>query len=324
MAQLDPTRYKRLTKSVEYGVSDGLYWDSANNELVLVIDDTVKFKLPQSQTANYALISDGTDVEPAAVAGSVLALPSEARGDVIRRGASAWERHAAKASGQILIGDGTDVVSTAVTGDVTITGGGVTAIGATKVTNAMLAGSVTRAKLLQEASASYVIPITEMRVWDARQTVLPGTAANDDMAIVTGAFGTDAPTLQGVDFGGTSTDEKCAFQFRLPPEYDAGETIIIRLACAMLTTVSDGTATVDVECHKCDGEGAVGSDLCATAAQSINSLSNDTVQFTITPTGLTPGTLLDIRLSFAGSDVGNLGVMIPEISEVAVLLDIKG
>lgn len=52
-------------------------------------------------------------------------------------------------AGDILIGSGTQVASQPVTGDVTITSGGVTSIGATKVTNAMLAGSIAAAKLIE-------------------------------------------------------------------------------------------------------------------------------------------------------------------------------
>lgn len=181
-----------------------------------------------------------------------------------------------------------------------------------------------RSQLLQQDLVLYTVDLTMMRVHDARHTILPGTAAADDMAIITGTPGTDAPTLQGVDFGGGSTDEKCAFAFALPPEYVSGETITVRVRGAMLTTLSDGTATVDVEAWKENGDGAVGSDICTTAAQSINSLTPANKDFTITPTGLVAGDVLQIRLSFAGSDVGNLGVMIPEISRVQLLLDIKG
>lgn len=184
--------------------------------------------------------------------------------------------------------------------------------------------SVARSSLGQDDLKPYPIDFTAMRVHDARHTVLPNTAANDDMALITGTPGTDAPTLQGVDFGGTSTDEKAAFTFALPAEYVDGETITVRVKAAMLTTVSDGTATVDVECWKRDGSGAVGSDICATAAQSINSLTPANKDFTITPTGLVAGDVLEIRLSFGGSDTGNLGVMIPEISDVRVLCDVKG
>jgi len=190
---------------------------------------------------------------------------------------------------------------------------------------ASITGTVARSNLVQDDAAPYVIDlVTDMRVFDARQTNLPGTAANDDMGLITGTPGTDAPTLQGVDFGGTSTDEKCAFTFRLPAEYVSGETITLRVRAAMLTTLSDGTATVDAQVYKEDGAGAVGADICATAAQSINSLTPANKDFTITPTGLVAGDVLQVVLAFGGSDVGNLGVMIPEISKVTMLLDVKG
>jgi hypothetical protein len=51
-------------------------------------------------------------------------------------------------SGHLLIGSGTDWVTKAVSGDITISSLGVTAIGATKVTNAMLAGSIAASKLI--------------------------------------------------------------------------------------------------------------------------------------------------------------------------------
>jgi hypothetical protein len=190
--------------------------------------------------------------------------------------------------------------------------------------DASLVGSVARSQLTQETLVAYQIPLTSLRVHDAMITNLPGTAANDDMGLITGTPGTDVPTLQGVDFGGTSTDEKAAFEFVLPPEYDAGETITVRVRAAMLTTVSDGTATVDVECWKAGDDGAAGSDICATAATTINSLTPGNKDFTITPAGLAAGDRLIFRLAFGGSDTGNVGVMIPEISKLSVLLDIKG
>jgi hypothetical protein len=64
VTQIDPSRYKRLSRPLDYGVSDGLYWDSTNSEMVVVIDDTVKFKVPLSQTSGHVVTSDGTDMEP--------------------------------------------------------------------------------------------------------------------------------------------------------------------------------------------------------------------------------------------------------------------
>lgn len=85
MSQLDPTRYKRLTQSMTYGQSDGLYWDSTNSRLVVAVGDTV-YEAP-------------------------LHLSSQSRGDVIRRGAGAWERLSAKESGYSLVGDSQDITS---------------------------------------------------------------------------------------------------------------------------------------------------------------------------------------------------------------------
>ena len=181
-----------------------------------------------------------------------------------------------------------------------------------------------RSQLIQTANAAYAIPLTSCRVHDALHTLLPGTAANDDMALITGTPGTDAPTLQGVDFGGTTSDEKCAFIWTVPVEYDSGESITVRVRCGVLTTIADTSLTIDCECWKQDGDGAVGSDLCTTAAQSCNSTTVANKDFTITPTGIVAGDTLIFRLSFAGTDSGNLGVMIPEIQSVKVLADIKG
>ena len=144
------------------------------------------------------------------------------------------------------------------------------------------------------------------------------------MALITGTPGTNSLRLQGVDFGGVSTDEKCGFEFVLPPEYVSGGSITVRANAQMNTAVSDGTATLDCECWSDDGDGTVSSDLCTTAAQSINSLTAANKDFVITPTGLVAGDRLFIRLSFAGSDTGNLAVMIPQINAVKVLLDVRG
>ncbi len=50
---------------------------------------------------------------------------STARGDIIRRGASAWNNLSAKSAGAVLLGDGTDVISAALSGDGTLSGAGV-------------------------------------------------------------------------------------------------------------------------------------------------------------------------------------------------------
>ena len=188
-------------------------------------------------------------------------------------------------------------------------------------------GALGRDALAQEASQVYVVPMTAMRVWDAVSSLLPAAATDDDMGLITGTsgFGTDTPTLQSNDFGeGSPTAKYARFFFPLPPEYDDTESITLRLRAGMHTTISDGTATVDVECYEADRDGAVGSDLYTGDAQSINELVHDNIDFTITPTGLAAGDLLDIRLTFGGTDTGTGTAVICEISQIEVLLDVRG
>jgi hypothetical protein len=110
MAQLSSTQYKRLTTGPTYGQSDGLYWDATNSQLALVIGDAIVARIDAAGIA--------ADLE----------VTSEARGDILRRGASAWERLSAKTSGQVLVGNGTDIASVAVSGDATLSSSGTLAL----------------------------------------------------------------------------------------------------------------------------------------------------------------------------------------------------
>lgn len=167
-------------------------------------------------------------------------------------------------------------------------------------------------------TTAFPLNLVEARVWDALDDPSPPTAAADDMAIITGTPGTDAPTLQGADFKTTSPTEKVGFIVTLPDNYIAGEVVTIRVAAGMITTVANGTATVDVNAYEFDGAGAVGSDLCATDAQSMNSLTKANLDFTITPTTLAAGDQLAIILTFGGADSGTGTAVIPEISGISL------
>lgn len=279
-------------------------------------------------SAGYLVAADSTDDELGTLEQIVLATDTVAcvlpidhpgvRHMILSEACSQYQTLYAAASGKVATS------GTLIRGIAMEAGSGDGSVVKVMTARASITGTVARSNLVQDDLKSYPIDFTLMRVFDARQTNLPATAANDDMALITGTPGTDAPTLQGVDFGGTSTDEKCAFSFTLPAEYVDGQTVTLRIKAAMLTTASDGTATVDAQVYKRDGAGAVGADICATVAQSINSLTPTNKDFTITPTGLVAGDVLEIVLAFAGSDTGNVGVMIPEISDVRLLLDVKG
>jgi hypothetical protein len=127
VAQLDPSRYKRLSKALDYGVSDGLYWDNTNSEMVLVIDDTVKLKVPLSQTASRSMVSDGTDTELTAPGGAAIGLTGD---------------------GKVLIGNGTTAAEQAISGDATLSSAGALTVADVTV------GSDATGDLLYKSSAT--------------------------------------------------------------------------------------------------------------------------------------------------------------------------
>lgn len=184
---------------------------------------------------------------------------------------------------------------------------------------------VKRAEIEQDTSQLYVIPWESFRVHDAIATNLPGTAANDDLGLYGNTFGTGSPSIESGDLKAAGATSRYArFQFALPPEYDDGQTVVLRAHAGMNTTVADTTATLDVECYKSDTEAGIGSDLCATGAQSINSLTFADYDFTITASGLVSGDVLDIRLTMAINDGATGTAVIGEIGWLGFLLDIRG
>lgn len=184
----------------------------------------------------------------------------------------------------------------------------------------------TRATILnQDVLVPFPIPFTSMRVWDAVQTLIPGTAANDDLGFVGTTFGSVGPTVTAGDLkaaGATTRRMRC--QVPVPECYEDGQTLNIDVYAGMATTVADVSCTVDVECYRLDKLGAIGSDLCATAATTINSLTIAKKAFTITPTTLAKGDILDLRISIACNDAATATAVTPTIGGIDLVCDIKG
>lgn len=196
------------------------------------------------------------------------------------------------------------------------------------VGNLFVGGDITplreRADILaQEPETPYAIDLTNGRVHDAPQTLI-GTAGNDDLGLSGTTFGTDSVYVTTGDVKNTTTDRKARYQYTLPPEYEAGETMKLRITAGMLTTVASASADLDVEVYSKDGDRTVTGDLCATAAQSINSLTAADKDFTITATSLVPGMELDIRVSIAIVDSATATAVIGTIISMKPLLDIRG
>jgi hypothetical protein len=189
--------------------------------------------------------------------------------------------------------------------------------------------SIARANILTMVELQpFPIPLTSFRVWNAMATLLPAAGATDDLGLVGGSFGTATPSLRTEDLKQEAVNPTLNYArvlVQLPWEYVAGNTVTLRFKAGMITTVADVSATVDCSAYKLqnDPDDALGSDLVTTAATSINSLTFDDINFTVTPSGLSPGDILDVRIVTAVTDTNTLTAVIAGITSAKLLCDVR-
>lgn len=195
--------------------------------------------------------------------------------------------------------------------------------------NAYLAGTlqrqVLRSELAIEESKVYPVPWEAWRVWDAFQTNLPGTSASDDLGLYGGTVGTNCPAIKSYDVksaGAITLKARAAVM--LPAEYQAGQSLKIRASAGMVTTLSDGAATIDFSAYKSDRQGGAGSDLVSTPATSIKSLTLSDKDFVLTATSLSAGDWLDILMTMAITDAAGATAVIGIVGAVELVMSIKG
>lgn len=185
--------------------------------------------------------------------------------------------------------------------------------------------TIARTKLAIDQNACYLIPWEAWRVWDAFATVLPGTAASDDLALIGGTFGTNAPSIQAGDLKAAgATTRRARAVVQIPPEFVTGGTLVIRSHAGMKTTVADTSCTIDFEAYRSDLEDGVGSNLVSTSATTINSTTEADKDFTVDASTLLAGDYLDIRMSITCTDGATVTAVIPFVGSVEILLDIRG
>jgi hypothetical protein len=181
-----------------------------------------------------------------------------------------------------------------------------------------------RSGLTTDAAAVYNVRLTELGV-TATMALLGASAGTPAGAfgLTPGTFGSASPKLIGEAASGNAKSDTARFQSRLPVEYVAGGNVTVRVK-ARVTGLVQVAETIDVSgCYKSDGAAGIGSDLCATAAQTLTATFAN-YDFTITPTTLNPGDLLDIQLTGALDDTGATNNKLIEIGAVQLLLDVKG
>lgn len=172
----------------------------------------------------------------------------------------------------------------------------------------------------------FPIPLTDFRVWDNMASLLPTAGATDDLGLIEGTFGSATPSLRTEDLKAAgATNNRARALIQLPWEYVAAQTVTLRFKAGMITTVADTSATLDCEAYKLldDPDDGMGSDLVSTAATSINSLTFADIDFSVTANDLSPGDILDMRITTAVNDAATVTPVIAGITSAKLLCDVR-
>lgn len=141
--------------------------------------------------------------------------------------------------------------------------------------------------------------ISPLEVFAANGFTPLTTASGTALGILTGTIGTAPLTIVTADQKAAGTVAAVArFRLPIPSGYVPGSALTLRANAGMVTTVAATSAVIDYSAYK----NGAGSDLVATAAQSINSLTAANKDFVITPTTLAPGDFLDVLVTITTVD----------------------
>lgn len=183
--------------------------------------------------------------------------------------------------------------------------------------------NIEASKMEQRVLAEHHVPVDAFRVWDAIATNPVSTAANDDLGLVTGTWGSAVNKITAGDCKAATTTRRIYFSVPVPANYDDGQTIQLKIRAKVETTISDGTCTLDAEAYIAN-DGTLTSDLVLTAALSMNSLTVANYNFTLSSGAVDPGDLIEVRLTVACVDAATATAVTPAIYEVALLCDTRG
>lgn len=184
-------------------------------------------------------------------------------------------------------------------------------IGAVPITGDALAEAATKGTA---RTAVFSIPLANLRKTGAYKDALADTPGTNllGQADAAGSAVVGTTTNGGAT---ASASESAGFFFPLPADYVAGGAITVRVR-AKVSAAREVAQTVDVVAKKV-GDAAVGSDICATAAQALTTAYAN-YDFTITPTGLVAGDVLQVDVYLATDDTGASADGIPSIVALSV------
>ncbi|HEY4263391.1 MAG TPA: hypothetical protein VGM98_24725 [Schlesneria sp.] len=184
--------------------------------------------------------------------------------------------------------------------------------------------SVARSGILLETAKPYVLALTSWLVTGTGAGL--GTAAGTPagaFGLTVGTFGTNSPKIVGEAASGNSKTNKMRRLYSLPVEYKAGGNITVRVKCQEAVGAAQISTTVDMSVYKADKAAGIGSDICAANAQDVT-VSAANCDFSITPTGLVAGDVLDIEINIVTNDTGGSHGTIATIYDTEILLDVQG
>ncbi len=169
----------------------------------------------------------------------------------------------------------------------------------------------TRCKGSDLGFRTVAVPFTNLRQDAAMVTVLP-TAAGGTAGTAPGTpgsfgwAGTSAATVLGKATSSNAVSNTLGYFWDIPPDYVPGTNITAKIRCK-ISVVRQTSATIDMTAQVSSDSQALGSDICATAAQSCNSTTSTVFSFTVTGAGLTPGQRLFVIVTGAADDTGSGG-----------------
>ena len=184
---------------------------------------------------------------------------------------------------------------------------------------------VTRAKLALE-SKKFWQPLESLRIFDSSSNaVLPNTASSDDLGLIVGTLASSGHSIRTSDAKATTVTQKAAFTFSLPAEYESAGEISLVAHAGMLTTISDGTATIDFSVyHKSEADISHTADLCTSSPATINSLTLASKAFVITPTSRVNGDEFGVLMTVAITDAATGTAVLGLVSKLHWLVQVRG
>jgi len=154
--------------------------------------------------------------------------------------------------------------------------------------------------------------------------LVPAPSA-DDLMISGQTFGSSQPLIRTPDQDSLGAQTRYArARIRLPIEYVAAQSVALVFGAGMISNAADTSCTLDVEAYRIDKDNTIGSDLCATDAQSMNSTSFTDKTFNLTAATLGPGDELDVRIAIACNDASTGSAVIAALASTDLKCDVKG